>query len=251
MRWHCWGNTRQECSEDHCATHNPEPLGRSIHSAFCPATHNQSTQRATQGQEPHSQGQPSAKSLLTNSSTLAPWWPSTLEGASKFMTSIKAVKVDIKMVHYLDTSQQRLRLPLLDQAAAKTWGHTDLQSIQRGKGPPSGVPPAIRPSVIFWNPGGCSFGPAPLSSSSQGAGSGRGPRSPSTISPPVKYSLWDPLSEDVSSSGLQKVTCLLSLQGLRDWRHLSQTLPWEWLWLEGHRHLVLLAPPVQPLDALL
>ena len=42
----------------------------------------------------NSQGQPSIKSSLASSSTVAPWQPTTIEGASKFMIPIEAVMVD-------------------------------------------------------------------------------------------------------------------------------------------------------------
>ena len=51
----------------------------------------------------HIQGQPSTKSSSDNSSTLAPWWPITTEGASKFRISMEAVKVD---THFLSFTVQ-------------------------------------------------------------------------------------------------------------------------------------------------
>ena len=72
----------------------------------------------------------------------------------------------------------------------------------------------------------------------------RGPKLPSSTSPPVvcpQGYLWGLSSEDVCSSGSQKVTCLLGLWGLGNEACLSWGLPQEWLWPTGHQHLVLLA----------
>ena len=80
--------------------------------------------------------------------------------------------------------------------------------------------------------------------SNSGLRVGRGPKLPSSTSPPVACPWgppWGLSSEDVPSSGSQKVTCLLSLWELGDQVCLSWSLPQEWLWLWGHWHLVLSA----------
>ena len=53
-----------------------------------------SSSRRMGSNELHIQGQPSAKLPSTSSSTVASWWPTTTEGAFKFMISIKVVTVD-------------------------------------------------------------------------------------------------------------------------------------------------------------
>ena len=81
--------------------------------------------------------------------------------------------------------------------------------------------------------------------SNSGPRVGRGPKSTtSSTSPPVacpQGSLWDLLSEEVSSSVSQKITCLLSWWGLGDQACLSWGLPQEQLWPWGHQCLVLSA----------
>ena len=152
----------------------------------------------------YSQGQPSAKSSSTSSSTVAPWQLTAIEGASKFMFSIKAVTVNTQTAPILWSLPMEVGLPLLSQAPSVVWGLHWPQEHPSRQGPPSRVPPAVRHSAISQNPRGDSFGLAPLPSFSWCASSGE-----SSDKADPKTS---PRSHHSSSKRHQTLLCCFELQ---------------------------------------